>query len=84
MAAVAAGAGLEAVGGMMAATNANDAAQGEMCDAEAASGRPTLVVSTTGPHERALVEGAMRQAGATQINSVRRAGAAIFGRAAAP
>jgi hypothetical protein len=55
-----------------------------MCDAEAASGRPTLVVSTTGRHERALVEGAMRQAGATQINSVRRAGAAIFGRAAAP
>jgi hypothetical protein len=74
LAAVAAAAGGAALagGGVFAATNANDVADHTGREAAAASGELVLAVTTHGPEESTRAQAAMREAGATRVNTVRR------------
>ncbi len=65
--AVAAGAGAMAGGGMMAATDASDGMQSEVREVAAAQGKLELAVAVKNETQAALVEGAMRDAGATRV-----------------
>jgi len=77
--AVAAGAGVVAGGGMLAATNASDNLRSEARDEAASRGLLSLVVGVSNPHEKALAEQAMREAGATEITAQHRHEAAVSG-----
>ncbi len=79
--AVAAGAGLAAGGGMVAANNAADAVTSTQREAARGAGSLRLIVALSTASEQAVVEQAMRDAGAISVSVERRASAGFAGRA---